>query len=116
MYITSVRDAVVVLQSMEFEVMLAISWLVNSCKAFDKYISGKIIKNNILSKTIFKTTSSLPLLPSSEETQEKSISICYFFLLLYMLFFSFCYYLGNHDQIYDMLSALTFCLSIESLT
>jgi hypothetical protein len=31
-YITSVRDAVV-LQSMEFEGELAVSWLVNSCKA-----------------------------------------------------------------------------------
>jgi len=32
-YITSVRDTVVVLQSMEFEGELAVSWLVNSCKA-----------------------------------------------------------------------------------
>lgn len=32
-YITSVRDAVVVLQSMEFEGEFVVSWLVNSCKA-----------------------------------------------------------------------------------
>ncbi|HET7283273.1 MAG TPA: hypothetical protein VFI70_01180 [Nitrososphaeraceae archaeon] len=54
-YITSVRDAVVVLQSMDFEGELAVSWLVNSGKASPSTnIEVAKIKNNMLSKAYFQ--------------------------------------------------------------